>query len=138
MSGELPGLPEGCVEIDTFLRKEGFECEEEHTTDCCRGTWYFKEFRKSDSNAMLRLVIRFELVISDSPFGSYNDNHELYFNDICLEIYDRQMEEGGSYYGRPEYDNETEHLRRIDMYTLRIRSYAELKQFERYIAERKI
>lgn len=133
MSGELPGLPGGCMEIDTFLRNEGFCCEEEDSTDSSRWRWYQKEFRQYDSNAMLRLVIRFELTITDG--GGYNENHNLYFNDIYLEIYDRQMEQDDSYseYGRPEYDNETEQLLKIDMYELRIRSYAELKQFEQCI-----
>jgi len=43
------------------------------------------------------------------------------------------IDEGGLFSGDRYYDEESEQLRRIDTYTLRIRNYSELKQFEQSI-----
>ena len=123
----LAGLPEECTEVDQFLRSEGFKCHEQETADSARWRRYTKEFRKHDSNVMLRLVIRFELTIHDDPRGSYDDNHELCYEDCYLLIFDRQMlVEDGLFAGDRFYDEETESLRKLDRYPIRAQSYDKL------------
>lgn len=129
----MQGLPETCTEIDSFLRREGFNCREVETEDMySRWCYYSREFRRADSNVMLRLVLRFDLQISDSPTGSYDDNHELSYEDCYIEIYDRQMhKEEGLFDGEYFYDEDTELLRKIDSYQICTASYAEVKQLMR-------
>ena len=126
----MKGLPEACTEIDSFLRREGFKCREVETEDMySRWCYYFREFRRADSNVMLRLVLRFDLQISDSPVGSYDDNHDLFYEDCYIEIYDRQMlKEEGLFDGEHFYDEDSELLRKIDRYPICTASYSELKQ----------
>lgn len=133
----LKGLPEECTEIDTFLRKEGFKCKEPESdgVQYSRRRYYTKDFRKEDSNLMLRVVIRFELLIHDDPGGSYNDNHELYYENCHLAAYDRQMAtEDGLFAGERFYDEETESLRRIDKYAISISSYEEVLKLVRILS----
>jgi len=132
----MQGLPEEGSVIDTFLRKEGFKCRQQEPSGVEYFRWreYSKDFKRVDSNVMFRVVIRYIVQIHDDPGGSYDDNHQLFYEDTYLAVYDRQMiEEDGLFSGDKYYDEDTEQLRRIDSYTLRIRSYAELKQFEQSI-----
>ena len=88
----MNSLPEGCIKIDSFLRNKGFTCEEEETTDSLRWRYYYKEFKQCSSNVIIRVVLRFELFLSDGcPPYNYDDNHDLFFNDVYLEVFDRQM-----------------------------------------------
>lgn len=111
-------LPTEYTEIDSFLRDRHFECEEEDSCDSVRWVHYYREFKKDSSNALIRLVLRFELSISDSPTATYNENHDLHFNDSYLELWDRQMESDGVCMGEQAYDEESEALRKVGGYPL--------------------
>ena len=124
----IDSLPTECTEIDTFLRDRNFECEEEDTCDSVRWSLYYREFKRDSSNAMIRIVLRFELSISDSPTASYNENHDLHFNDAFLEVWDRQMQEDGVFMGEQVYDEESEELRRIGEYPLNPSTFSDIEQ----------
>lgn len=109
----IDSLPTECTEIDSFLRDRDFECEEEETCDSVRWTYYYREFKRHSSNVLIRAVLRFELSISDSPTATYNENHDLHFNDAYLELWDRQMQSNGASMGEPLYDEESEVLRKV-------------------------
>ncbi len=121
-----------CIETDNFLRKEGFTCREEDSTDCCRLNDYEKEFRRDNSNVMFRLVIRFEMSISDCPYGSYEDNNSLYYCCTFIEVFHRGLEIARSdydyyyYYGPEETDEKLEWIAR---YSLKVNSYKEIQAF---------
>lgn len=123
-------IKRNCIQTDNFFRKQGFTCREENTTDPTRLNDYEMEFRRDDSNVMFRLVIRFELSISDGPFGSYTDNHNLYYCKTFLEIFHRGLDITRSdydyyyYYGPEETDEKLEWIAR---YELNVNSYKEIK-----------
>lgn len=123
----IDSLPSECTEIDSFLRDRDFECEEEDTCDSVRWRIYYREFKRDSSNAMIRVVLRFELSISDSPTASYNENHDLQFNDAFLEVWDRRMQEDGVFMGEQIYDEETETLRKVGTYPINPATYADIE-----------
>jgi len=126
----LKGLPEDATKLDGFLRKEGFKCHEQDSDGVQFSRWryYLREFRWFDSNVMFRLVIRFDLQIHDDPGGSYDDNHELFYENAYVVVFDRRMEDDPSLFdGDKYYDEETESLRKIDKYRIRVSDYAAIK-----------
>jgi len=122
----IDSIPSGCTKIDSFLRNKGFSREEEETTDCLRWWYYYKQF---SSNAIIRIVLRFELCLSDGLNASYDENHDLLFNDAYMEVFDRQMqedEEGGMFYGDKMYNEEIESVRRIDSIAINPRTFEDV------------
>lgn len=67
---------------------------------------------------MVRLILRFQLSISDSPFASYDDNHQLLFERAEIEIFDRGIPRVCYNMGLPEFDEEKEDLRSIGSYPI--------------------
>ncbi len=67
-----------------------------------------------------------ELAIYDDPGASYDDNHNLSFNDAYLEVFDRQMDSLDSFDGEPMYDEDTERLCRIDKFPINPRSMVDI------------
>jgi hypothetical protein len=57
----IDSLPTECTDIDSFLRDRDFECEKEDGCDSVRWSIYYREFKRDSSNAMIRIVLRFEL-----------------------------------------------------------------------------
>lgn len=129
----IDSLPSNCTELDSFLRDRTFECEEENTTDCVRWLCYYREFKKDSTNALIRVVLRFELSISDSPTATYDENHDLSYNDAFFEIWDRQMVREGFNMGEPFYDEETESLRRIGAYPLDPTTFSDIEDILRLL-----
>lgn len=127
-------LPSTCTDIDTFLRDEGFSCVENVTRDSNAWVYYFKELRKSCTNVMIRVVLRFELCVSDAPIGTYDENHDLFFNDAYLAIFDRQMRKDGFVMGRPFYDEETESLQRIADFPITPDEFADISKLCQLLA----
>ena len=126
----MRGLPEDGSKIDGFLRKEGFKCREQEPDGVEYSLWrtYRKDFKRIDSNVMFRLVIRYMVQIHDDPGGSYDDNHQFFYEDTYLTVFDRQMiDEGGLFAGDKYYDEETESLRKVDRYEIRVSSYPEIQ-----------
>ena len=66
-------------------------------------------------------------MIYDSPTASYDENHNLSFNDAFVQVYDRQMEQDGVCMGELQYDEETESLRLIDAYPLSPSEYDDIR-----------
>lgn len=122
----IDSLPSSNTEIDSFLRDKGYTCDEEETSDCVRWVYYYKKFKQDSSNVIIRVVLRFELYISDSPTASYDENHYLSFNDAYLELYDRQMREDGIFFGEKCYDEETESVRRIDSFAINPQTFEDI------------
>lgn len=120
-------LPSACTKIDTFLQGKGFNCEEEESTDSVRWRYYYTEIKKAGTNVMIRVTMRFELCISDDPTATYDENHDLSFNDAYLSIYDRQMAEDGFFQGDKMYDEETEQMREIDNFPISPRSFGDIE-----------
>ena len=84
---------------------------------------------------MFRLVIRFDLQIHDDPGGSYDDNHELFYENAYVVVFDRRMEDDPSLFdGDKYYDEETESLRKIDKYRIRVSDYAAIKNLMETLA----
>jgi hypothetical protein len=129
----IDSLPTEYTEIDSFLRDRDFECEEEDTCDSVRWVLYHREFKKESSNALIRVVLRFELSISDSPTATYNENHDLHFNDAFLDIWDRQMQSDGFSMGEENYDEESEALRKVGSYPLNPLTYSDIEIFLRLL-----
>jgi hypothetical protein len=129
----IDSLPAECTEIDTFLRDCHFECEEEETCDSVRWVYYYREFKRDSSNALIRVVLRFELSISDSPTTTYNENHDLHFNDAYLELWDRQMQSDGAFMGDPLYDEESEDLRMVGSCPLDPSDFADIEVLSRLL-----
>ncbi len=125
----IDSLPTKYTEIDSFLRDRDFECDEEESCDSVRWVHYYRDFKKDSSNVMIRVVLRFELAIFDSPTATYDDNHDLHFNDAFIEVWDRQMESDGFIMGEEVYDEETEALLQIGSYPLRPPNYSDLALF---------
>ena len=119
-------LPSSRTDLDTFLRNKGFDCKEEFSAETSRWVWYFIKIEKPHSNILFHVVIRFELLISDSPSATYDDNHDMQFEDTYLLIYDRQMEQEGHTYDEPIYDEDTESIHRIGRFTIHPQSFADL------------
>lgn len=127
----MRGLPEEGSAIDTFLRKEGFKCRDQEPDGVEYSLWryYSKDFKRVDSNVMFRLVIRYMVQIHDDPGGSYDDNHQFFYEDTYLAVFDRQMiDEGGLFAGDKYYDEETESLRKVDKFPLHLGRYGDLQQ----------
>lgn len=121
-------LPESCVETDTLLRKRGFKCREVETEDMhSRWCYYFKDFRQSNSNVMIRVEMQFDLWIHDAPFGSYDDNHDLNHESTYLVVFHRQMEKEEDFFDDDFYDEDTEKLRKISKYPLSVYTFEELE-----------
>jgi hypothetical protein len=128
----LKGLPEEGTEIDSFLRKEGFKCREQEPDGVQYSKWryYIKDLRQFDSNVMLRLVIRFDIQIHDDPGGSYDDNHEFFYENTYITVFDRRMVEDPSLFdGDMYYDEETESLRKVDKYRIHIQEYGDIQKW---------
>ncbi len=126
----MRGLPEEGSEIDAFLRKEGFKCREQEPDGVEHSLWryYTKTFKRPDSNVLFRLVIRYMVQIHDAPLGSYDENHQFFYEDTYLKVFDRQMiPEDQIDWGIQYYDEETEALRGIDKFPLHLSSYNELQ-----------
>ena len=123
----IASLPEGHTSIDSFLRRKGFSCNEIGVSDVVQWRRYYIEFQRWDSNVCLRLVLRFEEVISDSPTATYDENHQLTFNDAFITVYDRQMLEDGQFMGEPWYDEETESVRKIDSFPISPSTFADIE-----------
>jgi hypothetical protein len=79
-------LPTRSSDIDSLLRENDFEYEEEDSCDSCRWCEYSREIQSSRSNIRFIIILRFELVISDSASGSYDDNFNLFFDEARMEI----------------------------------------------------
>lgn len=79
-------LPTRCTRIDELLRGHGFSCHTENTTDSFRWRRYLRPLATGEDGTTLRLVLAFELTISDDPGGSYDDNHDLQFEEAYVEI----------------------------------------------------
>jgi hypothetical protein len=129
----IDSLPSNCTEIDSFLRDRDFEREEEDTCDTVRWVCYYREFKRDSTNALIRVVLRFELSISDSPTATYDENHDLSFNDAFLEIWDRQMEEDKIFMGEQSYDEETESLRKLGSFPLSPSTYSDIEHILRIL-----
>ena len=129
----IESLPRQYTEIDSFLRDQDFECKEQNTCDSVRWELYYREFKKDSSNTMIRIVLRFELSISDSPIGTYSENHDLCFTDAFLEIWDRQMQSDGVFMGEKVYDEESEDLRLIGEYPLAPSTFSDIQHFSKQL-----
>jgi hypothetical protein len=131
-------LPESCVAIDTLFRKRGYGHREIEQEDVySKWVIYYKDFRRSDKNMMFRIELKFDLSIHDDPGGSYDDNHELYFEEAHLAVYDRRMEEDPEmlqFDDGPYYLEETENLKRFGAHSIRMSSLADLDTLERLLA----
>ena len=126
----LKGLPEEATELDSFLRKEGFKCREQEPDGVQYSRWryYSREFRRFDSNVMFRVVIRFDLQVHDDPGGSYDDNHQFFYEDTSIVVFDRCMEDDPSLFdGDKYYDEATESLKKVDKYRIHVADYAKIK-----------
>jgi hypothetical protein len=123
----IDSLPTEYTEIDSFLRDRDFACDEEDTCDSVRWVLYYREFKRDSSNILIRVVLRFELSISDSPTATHNENHDLHFNDAFLELWDRQMQSDGFFMGVQTFDEESESLRIIGSYSLRPANYSDVE-----------
>ena len=121
-------LPSECTKIDAFLRGKGFACEEEESTDTVRWQYYYTDIKKYNTNVLIRVTLRFELCISDDAMATYDDNHDLSFNDAYLCIYDRQMVEDGIVMGEQMYDEETERLRKIANFSINPQNFKDLEK----------
>ena len=85
---------------------------------------------------MFQLVLRCDLNIHDAPSGRYDDNHELSFEEAYLEVFDRQMfPMEGLPFPDVIYDEDTEALRRIDRYPIRVKSFEDIQMLSQMIAE---
>jgi len=123
----IDSLPTEYTEIDSFLRDRDFTCDEEDTCDSVRWVLYYREFKRDSSNVLIRVVLRFELSISDSPTATYNENHDLHFNDAFLELWDRQMQSDGFFMGVQTFDEDSESLHMIGSYSLRPANYSDVE-----------
>ena len=126
MSNFADSIPFACCALDEFFRDQGFDCREQSTSDSVRWRDYFLTFKKPESNVLIRLILRFELNIGDSPDASYDDNHQISFDHARIDVFDRCMPRVGSYMGFPEYDEDKESKRKIDSYPILIRSLEDL------------
>ncbi len=135
----MDDLPEGCVETDTLLLEKGYRARRIPSDDpYLKYVIYFKDFRRANQNMMFRIELKFDLVIEDSPFGTYNDNHQLYFEEARLAVYDRRMDEDPDMLSLPEgpfYLEETERPIRIGAQDLRIFSLEDLTTLEEILGD---
>jgi hypothetical protein len=130
----IDSLPDTHEEVDALLKAEDFLYSEQNTCDSTRWCYYSREFRKDCSNVMIRLVLRFEIAIYDTPTASYADNREISFNDAYLVTFDRQMQEGSLITGEWTYDEETESLRKIDSFPIYPQSIDDIRNLCRLLA----
>ena len=121
-------LPSEYSKIDAFLRNKGFACEEEDSTDTARWHYYYTDIKKGNTNILIRVTLRFEMCISDDPMATYDENHDLSFNDAYLSIYDRQMVEDGFLLGEQMFDEETENIRKIDNFAISPKTFKDIEK----------
>lgn len=72
----------------------------------------------------------------DDPGGSYDDNHELYFEEARLAVYDRRMEKDPEMFqfdDGPYYLEDTEKPKLFGRQGVSIGSLAELETLERIL-----
>lgn len=132
-------LPEGCVAIDERFRAMGYKSRELLTDDpYTMYVIYFKDFRRMDKNMMLRIELKFDMAIHDDPGGSYEDNHELHFEEARLAVYDRRMEEDPEMFDFPKgpyYLEETENLKRYGLWHIHVRKLGDVEALERMLGD---
>jgi hypothetical protein len=121
-------LPSECTKIDAFLRGKGFACMEEDSADTVRWHYYYTDIKKGNSNILIRITLRFELCISDDPEATYDENHDLSFNDAYLSIYDRQMAEDGYLLGEQMFDEDTENIKKIDNFPISPKTFGDIEK----------
>ena len=92
----------------------GFTKEEEDTTDSNRLIWYTMTFDPCDSNVRFKLVITFDLSISDNPEATWIENCLYSWKGCHIEVVDRQMVERR----KEDFDEDTEDPRTIGIYPL--------------------
>ena len=114
------------TEIDSFLATVALRPRRRTPAILFNGKLTLRRFKNNSSNVLIRVVLRFELSISDSPTASYDENHYLYFNDAYLELWDRQMHSDGFFMGDPLFDKDSEHLRKIGNYGLSPSTFADI------------
>ena len=85
-----------------------------------RAVFYTVSLSKNRSNIQIRIVLKFELSIYDDVGGSFNDNHNILFDDAYLEVFNRRMKKSDhtAQDGYFIYDEETEDCQLIDKFPL--------------------
>jgi hypothetical protein len=120
-------LPKACTEIDSVLLGMGFKCVEPQSEDSERMVYYTRKFKAESSNVLFKVVLAFDLSISDYPFASYDENHEMIFNRAYIEVYNRRMEVLRKTHQGNEYDESTAKNALVDVYPIAPKSLEHLK-----------
>ncbi|HOG02524.1 MAG TPA: hypothetical protein PLL14_01010 [Accumulibacter sp.] len=120
-------LPKACTELDSALLGLGFKYLEQDTEDSERRAYYIRKFSTDSSNVLLKVVLMFDLSISDDPYASYNENHEMVFNRAYIKVYNRQMEVLRKTRFGVEYDEDTAKSMLVDVYPIAPKSLDHLK-----------